>query len=182
MAAFWGVCFSFLCRTHLFVRFEPRVRVLDGVAQAKEPGLPQAHRATHQVKQVFAFPLDLKDKSATLGGRLHDNKRAPVRPSLTMRRKSCSFQIFFCVSRMRKEQRDGNAKVSHHDIATRVLRICPFVFQHGENVFRAPCSEETVRRPTSQLNSISASMVMTLTLNVLGCFFFKPKMDILPRS
>lgn len=99
-----------------------------------------------------------------------------------MRRKSCSFQIFFCVSRMRKEQRDGNAKVSHHDIATRVLRICPFVFQHGENVFRAPCSEETVRRPTSQLNSISASMVMTLTLNVLGCFFFKPKMDILPRS
>lgn len=31
---------------------------------------------------------------------------------------------------------------------------------------------------TSQLNSISASMVITLTLKVFGCFFFSPKMDI----
>lgn len=32
---------------------------------------------------------------------------------------------------------------------------------------------------TSQLNSISASIVMTLTLKVFGCFFFNPKIDIL---
>lgn len=32
---------------------------------------------------------------------------------------------------------------------------------------------------TSQLNSISASIVMTLTLKVFGCFFFNPRIDIL---
>lgn len=32
---------------------------------------------------------------------------------------------------------------------------------------------------TSQLNSISASMVITLTLKVFGCFFFNPRIDIL---
>lgn len=31
---------------------------------------------------------------------------------------------------------------------------------------------------TSQLNSISASIVLTLTLKVFGCFFFRPKIDI----
>lgn len=31
---------------------------------------------------------------------------------------------------------------------------------------------------TSQLNSISASMVITLTLKVFGCFFLRPKIDI----
>lgn len=31
---------------------------------------------------------------------------------------------------------------------------------------------------TSQLNSISASMVITLTLKVFGCFFFNPRIDI----
>lgn len=31
---------------------------------------------------------------------------------------------------------------------------------------------------TSQLNSISASIVITLTLKVFGCFFFKPRIDI----
>lgn len=47
--------------THLFLWFQPGISVLYCVPEPKEPGLPQTNSATHQVKQVFAFPLHLEN-------------------------------------------------------------------------------------------------------------------------
>lgn len=52
--------------THLLLWFQPGVGVLYCVSQSEEPGLPQTNSATHQVEQVFAFPLHLR-KSAPEG-------------------------------------------------------------------------------------------------------------------
>lgn len=48
------------CNTDLLVHLQPGHCVLDVVAQAKKPCLPQSQSSAHQVKKVFPFPLDLK--------------------------------------------------------------------------------------------------------------------------
>lgn len=46
--------------TDPFLLFQPGVSVLHRVSESKEPGLPQPDGATHQVKQIFTFPFDLR--------------------------------------------------------------------------------------------------------------------------
>lgn len=64
------------------------------------------------------------------------------------------------------------------------LSIWPRSYRQTYNFvghFRTPNQKETCmyfHTFTSQLNSISASIVLTLTLKVFGCFFFRPKIDI----
>ncbi len=54
----WHIVFHSF--THPFFWFQPGVGVLYCVPESKEPGLSQTNSATHQVKQVFTFPLHLR--------------------------------------------------------------------------------------------------------------------------
>uniref|UniRef100_A0A7N8WPQ3 Uncharacterized protein n=1 Tax=Mastacembelus armatus TaxID=205130 RepID=A0A7N8WPQ3_9TELE len=57
----WLIYKSASYYTDPFLWFQPGVSVLYCVPESKEPGLPQTNSATHQVKQVFTFPLYLRN-------------------------------------------------------------------------------------------------------------------------